>query len=206
MTQEIFLISGYAGSGKDAAGKVYQKLGYTRYAFADMLKIQCAQKYDFPFELTQTQEGKNTVVLSKSKSSVVLSKSKSSVVLSKSKGSSACKTVRQLLIEEAALMKELHNDPAYWAKLLAKIIKTDQPKKVVITDWRYTAELANFQEEFRDSPITTVRIQRSSVVPSEDPSEHELDNYSCNYTIVNDGSLEQFEETLMLSFQDYGSC
>lgn len=181
MAQEIFLISGYAGSGKDAAGKVYQKLGYKRYAFADMLKIQCAQKYDFPFELTQTQEGKNTVV-----------------VLNK--------TVRQLLIEEAALMKELHNDPAYWAKLLAKIIKSDQPKKVVITDWRYTAELANFQEEFRDSPITTVRIQRSSVVPSEDPSEHELDNYSCNYTIVNDGSLEQFEETLMLSFQDYGSC
>lgn len=191
MAQEIFLISGYAGSGKDAAGKVYQKLGYKRYAFADMLKIQCAQKYDFPFELTQTQEGKNTVV--------VLSKSKGSVVVLN-------KTVRQLLIEEAALMKELHNDPAYWAKLLAKIIKTDQPKKVVITDWRYTAELANFQEEFRDSPITTVRIQRSSVVPSEDPSEHELDNYSCNYTIVNDGSLEQFEETLMLSFQDYGSC
>jgi len=180
MLQEIILITGYAGSGKDAAGHVLQKLGYKRYAFADMLKIQCAQKYNFPFELTQTQEGKSTVVLSKSKS----------------------KTVRQVLIEEAALMKEVHNDPAYWAKLLAESIKLDQPNKVVITDWRYTAEIAHFQNEFRATPITTVRIQRSSVVQSQDPSEHELDNSSCNYTILNDGTLEEFNDTIMLAFQN----
>jgi hypothetical protein len=180
MLQDIFLITGYAGSGKDAAGKVLQKLGYKRYAFADMLKIQCAQKYDFPFELTQTQEGKSTVVVPTTL---------------------PAKTVRQVLIEEAALMKELHNDPAYWAKLLAESIKLDQPTKVVITDWRYNAEIEHFQNEFRASPITTLRIQRPSVVQSEDPSEHELDNCPCNYTIVNEGTLEQFEETIMLSFQ-----
>ena len=170
MVQEIILITGYAGSGKDAAGSVLQQNGYTRYAYADMLKIQTAHKYGFPFELTQTQEGKGTAVSSK--------------------------TVRQLLIEEAALMKELHNDPAYWAKLLAKAIKDSTDSKIVITDWRYTAELANFQEEFPEAEITTLRIYRPSVIPSADPSEHELDNYQCTYTIANDGTLEELRARL----------
>lgn len=169
---KIILICGYAGSGKDAAGAVLQDKGYKRYAYADMLKIQTAHKYGFPFELTQMQEGKATIVAAENKS------------------------VRQLLIIEAALMKELYNDPAYWARLLADAIRSSSSSKVVITDWRYNAELTNFQEEFPHAQITTIRINRPSVIPSADPSEHELDNYQCNYTIQNEGTLEQLVDTI----------
>lgn len=171
-TVKIILITGYAGSGKDAAGTILQSSNYRRFAYADILKIQTAHNYGFPFELTQTQEGKASLV--------------------------ANKTVRQLLIEEAALMKELHNDPAYWAKLLSKAIRESKETRVVITDWRYKAELANLQNEFPEAEITTLRIYRPSVFPSSDHSEHELDNYTCTHTIANDGSLEQLREKLLL--------
>jgi dephospho-CoA kinase len=168
-------MTGYAGSGKDEAGKVFK--GYTRYAFADMLKLFSAERHNFPFALTQTQEGKATKIQSAYNNSVA--------------------SVREFLISDSAEMKQAHNNPAFWAKLLAKKIKDEQPKKVVITDWRYNAEFKNFKEEFINSKITTLRIFRNSVTPLKDPSEHELDQVVCDYTIQNNSTIEMLKAKVL---------
>jgi hypothetical protein len=172
----LVLITGYAGSGKDEVGKILQNKGYKRYAFADLVKIHSADKHGFSIELTQTQEGKNTIV--------------------KSKYDQQEATVRKYLIDESALMKELYNEPAFWAILLEKQIKDEPPHNIVITDWRYIAEHDHFIKEFTDCKITKLRIQRNSVKPLEDPSEHNIDHIACDYTIENNGTLEELKNQM----------
>jgi len=174
--ERIILITGYAGSGKDAAGKVLIEQGYVRYAFADSVKRFSSKRHNFSFNLTQTQEGKASTVISAYNNTVA--------------------TVREFLISDSAEMKQTHNDPAFWAKLLAKKIKEDQLQKVVVTDWRYTAEFRNFKEEF-NSKITTVRIYRNSVKPLDDPSEHELDAVACDHIIQNNGTMTELKERVL---------
>jgi hypothetical protein len=173
----LVLITGYAGSGKDEVGKILQNKGYKRYAFADLVKIHTADKHGFVIDLTKTQEGKNTIV--------------------KSKYDQREATVRQFLIDESALMKEVYNEPAFWAILLEKQIKDEPPHNIVITDWRYIAELNHMVKEFTDCKITKIRIQRNSVKPLEDPSEHNIDNVTCDYTIENNSSLDDLKNLVL---------
>jgi hypothetical protein len=171
MTSNLVLITGYAGSGKDEVGKILLEAGYKRYAFADLVKIHTSDKHGFDIELTKTQEGKNTVVTSKFDQQIA--------------------TVRQFLIDESAFMKVVYNNPAFWALLLEKQIKELPPHNVVITDWRYEAELNHFLEEFNLCKITKIRIHRDSVKPLTDPSEHNIDHIPCDHTIQNNGTLEE---------------
>ena len=168
---KFVLLTGYAGSGKDTVGSIFQNYGFKRYAVADMLKYYSSEKHGFPFGLTQTQEGKSSLFNSKS--------------------------VRQYLIEDAALKKQEHNDPAYWIKPLVELIISEGIENVVITDWRYNAEITHIQESFPHAEIVTVRIVRGSVVPLVDESEHELDNYSVDFTIQNNGSIDDLNKALI---------
>jgi hypothetical protein len=165
MTKSIIFITGYAGSGKDYVGTILAEKGYKRYAFADMLKIHVADVHGFDLALAHTQSGKQTTVLSKK--------------------TNTPETVRNLLIEESAKAKEMYNDQAFWARILEKLIKTDPPEKVVITDWRYEAEITHFKAEFPTTQFHTIRVVRDSVTPSTDPSEHNIDHIVCDYTIFN---------------------
>jgi len=178
---QFFFITGYAGSGKDEVGKILQTHGYKRYGFADMVKIHTADKHKFSVELTQTQTGKNTLVLSPT--------------------CNTTQTVRQFLIDESQFLKTAFNDPAVWAKILEKLIKEqnspDQPLKIVITDWRYPDELSHFQQTFPLVTIKTVRVVRNSVTPLPDLSEHSIDHIVCDYTINNDTTLEDLKQQVM---------
>jgi hypothetical protein len=177
-TSNLVLITGYAGSGKDEVGKILQENAYKRYAFADLVKIHTADKHGFSIDLTKTQEGKNTIV--------------------KSRYNQQDATVRQFLIDESALMKEEFDEPAFWAILLEKQIKDEPPHNIIITDWRYEAELNHMLKEFTDCRIIKIRIQRNSVKPLEDPSEHNIDHIVCDYTIENNGSLEELRRQVTL--------
>jgi len=157
----IILVSGYAGSGKDTFSDLCVKYGYTKYAFADAVKKFTAEKHGFPYEITQTQEGKKTMIGSQS--------------------------VRQLLISESLEMKIKSDDPAYWAKLLIKDLQGD---KIIISDWRYTAEYDQIKVSFPDAKLTRLRIRRSSYIKIDDPSEHELDNADFDIIVQNDGPLD----------------
>lgn len=166
----IILICGYAGSGKDTIGDILQKKGYTRYAFADELKEFTAKKHGFLYDLTVTQKGKNTNVLS------ILTKEIDSV--------------RKFLIYESALAKKIYNDDMYWAKIVvSKIKENSHLNQYVITDWRYIAEL-NHTKELLNQKIYTIRVIRNDIVPLSDSSEHELDSIICDFTIHNNESLD----------------
>jgi hypothetical protein len=172
VSPKFVFLNGYAGSGKDAVGKILSEKGYARYAFADSVKVHVAQKFSIPLELTQTQSGKGTLINNKS--------------------------VRTYLIEESALMKVVSNDPAYWAKIVAQNVVAAQAQLVVITDWRYIAEYEQFRILFPNSEFTTIRILRNSVQPINDPSEHELDHIICDYTLQNHTTLEDLKKQLTL--------
>lgn len=168
---KFVLLTGYAGSGKDTVGSVFQNYGFKRYAVADMLKYYSSEKHGFPFSLTQTQEGKSSLFNNKS--------------------------VRQYLIEDAALKKQIYNDPAYWIKPLVELIINEGIQNVVITDWRYNAEITHIQKTFPHAEIVTVRIVRGSVIPLVDESEHELDDYSVDFTIQNNGSFDDLNKAVI---------
>ena len=165
----IVLISGYSGSGKDTAAAVFNRLGFSVYSVADNVKRQSSEYHGFPYNLTQSQEGKATQVTSK--------KTKQT------------KTVRQFLIEDSLENKVLNNDQAFWARLLVQQIKHESPKFLVISDWRYKAEYEHIKFSFPTAELIKIRITRDSVVPSADPSEHELDNEQFNFTIKNNTTI-----------------
>jgi hypothetical protein len=172
----IVLIAGYAGSGKDFAGSLFIEKGYQRFAFADEVKQATCKRHGIPFHLTQTHEGKATVVTSALD------------------GIEA--TVRWFLINESARAKAVSNNPAYWAELLAEQIKKSAATNVVITDWRYKAEYTHLRAAYPNAAIQRIRITRPGIVVLQDPSEHELDNEQYDMIINNSGSPEYLEKQL----------
>jgi hypothetical protein len=167
----IILISGFAGSGKDTAADFFSTLGFSIYRVADNVKRQSALYHGFPLNLTETQEGKKTLVTSTK--------------------TNETKSVRSFLIEDSLQNKIINNDPAFWARLLVAQIKREAPDFVVISDWRYKAEYDLIKFEFPDSELIKIRVIRDSVIPSTDPSEHEIDDEKFNFTIHNNGSITQ---------------
>jgi hypothetical protein len=169
----IILISGHSGSGKDTLADLFLPLGFKKYAMADSLKTFTAERHGFPFSLTQTQEGKATVIKSTLTHKEV--------------------TVRQLLIDDSLEMKITSRDPAFWARILAKKLSEERPEYVVISDWRYEEELNHLKTIFPDATMKKIRINRANISPSKDPSEHDLDNFGFNYIVKNNGSLDDLK-------------
>lgn len=81
---------------------------------------------------------------------------------------------------------EFGND--IWVKYLKKRI--DYSKPFVIDDLRFKSEF----EAFKNNNTVTIRIINPNEIKSDHISEHELDNLIANYTIFNDGSVEDLYE------------
>ena len=166
--EHIWLISGYAGSGKDTvAGILRNILGDNQSAtasFAGAVKDEVAAMYDFDRAFLDTQEGKaRHVKLANGRQT----------------------TVRDLLIHHAESTKEKTGDAAIWAKRIA-------PPPVahwILSDWRFLEELHSLQARFPQSHIHTVRVMRPGIYPSTSHTEHQLDAFVYEYTIENSGSL-----------------
>lgn len=169
----IILISGHAGSGKDALADLFIPMGFKKYAMADSLKSYTSEKHGFPYALTQSQEGKASIV--------------KSIVTNKEV------TVRQLLIDDSLEAKLTSQDPAFWARIVAQKLRSERPEYVVISDWRYKEELNHLKTIFPDAELKKIRIIRNNVEPSKDPSEHDLDNFSFNYLVKNNGPLDDLK-------------
>jgi hypothetical protein len=170
----IYLLSGYIGSGKSTAGVILQGLipDAITIAFGDAVKDDIARIYKFDRRLCDSQLGKMTTV-------------------DTPEGS---KTIRQLLISHSAYMKEKHNDPGVWARVVAD--QMSDSFSWIIHDWRYKIEYDILRERFPDANIYTLRIVRPLVTVLDDPSEHDLDDYNFEYTFQNDGSRAKLREAL----------
>jgi len=164
----IFLLNGWSKSGKDTcADYLVETYGFRKFSFAEAAKIQASNEYSFPYELTQTQEGKDTFLPEHNK------------------------TVRQVIIEYANAMRA--KSPDVWAKAVADEIKKHQsPLNFVISDWRLLEELLTLQWSLIGSEIIPIHIVRPSqlISPVPDPTEYSLLGFPFKYIITNPGTSE----------------
>ena len=166
---KLLLLSGWSNSGKSTAAEILsQRHGAKVFAFADELKKIVAQEFQFPFEWTQTQEGKQRLAPNG-------------------------KSVRELLIQRGQEIRAEKNDPGFFARLVAKQISDLQNKDIfcVISDWRLKIELQTLKQELPTVEIFTIRIQRQDQEMSpvlDSLTEHELDTFSFDYILKNSGT------------------
>lgn len=164
---KVYLLSGYIGSGKSTAGILLQGLvpDAITVAFGDAVKDDIASIYKFDRRLCDSQLGKMTPIITPE---------------------DGTKTIRQLLIEHSAYMKYIKQDNGVWARIVADGMSSDFDW--IIHDWRYKKEYEVLKGCFPEATLITIRINRSGVTPLNEPSEHDLDDYTFQHVIDNDGT------------------
>lgn len=166
MVEHIWLLAGYAGSGKDTVGQLLLNLlgsQATMGSFAGAAKDAVAAQYNIPRHMLDTQEGKASLVVM----------------------SSGQRTVREILIEFAEGEKARTGNPSVWAER----VEPPPTPHWILSDWRFLDELLHLRFRFPKASIHTLRIVRPSVRPSNSPTEHELESFLFEHTLDNSGSL-----------------
>jgi hypothetical protein len=165
----IWLLRGYAGSGKDTAAMILSRLtGGTISSFASAVKDEVAGMYDFDRSVLDTQEGKQRRV---------------------HLADGTCKTLRDLLIQHGQGQKQETGDPQYWAKRL----QVPNTTHWILSDWRFLAEWICLQARFPEAIFHTMQIVRDSVNPLDTETEHELDGVVC-VVWPNNGTIQDLEQ------------
>lgn len=166
---KLILLSGWSNSGKSTVAEILrERHGANFFAFADELKKIVADEAKFPFEWTQTQEGKQRLAPNG-------------------------KTVRELLIQRGQEIRAEKNDFGFFARQVAKQLlelPINDTTLYVVSDWRLVVELETLKQELPTAEIHTIRIQREGqeTSPVEDSlTEHELDMFPFDYTLKNSG-------------------
>jgi hypothetical protein len=106
----IILLSGWAGSGKDAAALLLEEMNFVRLAFADAIKIEVAAATGIPLDTFHDHRLKDVPI--------------------------AGKTPRQYVIEHAAAIR--NTDPDVYTRTVLN--KINPARNYVISDWRYPRE------------------------------------------------------------------
>lgn len=201
----IVLVSGFSKSGKDVFADFLVKHNCIKYSFAEELKIHVAKKYNFDYNLTQTQEGKSTLINSdwiKSNNSTLTTNTTTNTTISNTTISNTT-TIRDLLIAEACTFR-LKNPNYYAIKLVEKINFIDKikdyrgelKKNIVISDWRYPNEYTFIKTAF-NCKVITVRINRHKESQVNSETEHYLDDFKFDYIIENKYSIEDLYKNII---------
>ena len=160
------MLTGVKQSGKDVCGLFLAQLGYTRFAFADILKEQVAARYHLPIEIFHD----NTL-----------------------KEQPCCGnwTPRSLCIAEGTLARSVDAD--IWAKHVLERMKHvrlhDGMLKVVITDCRYQNEIDVIK------PDMVIRIERPGYLPWDEPDSYD-NILHVDAVIVNDGTVADLQKKI----------
>jgi hypothetical protein len=166
----VLLLSGWAGSGKDAAAALLvEEMNFTRVAFADGLKEDVSKETGIPIAFFHDKYHKDTPVEGV--------------------------TPRDHLLRHALAVRK--SDPDAYSRRVAETIHTYDDQRFVVSDWRYKREYEHLRTIL--NPNITVlrgRIQRPGITPSNDPSEHDLDEESFDFTIQNDGCISDLRDSL----------
>lgn len=165
--QHIWLVHGYAGSGKDTAAALLasQVKNATISSFASAVKDEVALMYEFDRPYLDTQAGKERIV---------------------GFVDGSVHTIRDLIISHAQTQKITYTDPQYWAK---RVNPTPETEHWILSDWRFLAEYECLKTRFPNIPIHTLYIYRPSVIPLATETEHELDGFVSEFKVDNSGSL-----------------
>jgi len=171
-TQTVLLLSGWAGSGKDAAAALLvEEMGFERLAFADGLKEDVSRLHGIPLHIFHDRSAKDRSI----------------------EGSN--KTPRDLLLEHALMIRA--TDPDAYSRRVATQILGGLGERYVISDWRYKREYEHLSTCVGHSVrVLRARILRSGITPTEDPSEHDLKGESFDFVIQNDGCISDLRDAL----------
>lgn len=174
---KIFLVSGWAGSGKDTfCDYIVKKFAqrYVKLSFANPLKDIVSRRYLIDRRLLDTQEGKNKKILI----------TKNNFYFET--------TGRELLINTA---KEIRNkdDKFFINQTMETINNLDYDQNVIISDFRFPLEYEEFKKAYNDPiyKLTTIRINRFSKPFVNDLSEFQLENFKFDITFNNKGTKDK---------------
>ena len=179
----IVMLSGWAGSGKDAAASILVKQhGFERVAFADALKIDATQRSGLPLHTFH-------------------SAAKDEPLQTPCPTFPDAKTPRDILLQ-LALQIRATNPDIYADSIICHIVESAKEQQFVVSDWRYRREAARIQEMLPSARLLRVRIHRH-VTQSSDPSEHDLDNEPMDIIIENNKGLEELMYNLQCLLYPY---
>jgi hypothetical protein len=172
----IIMLSGWARSGKDAtAALLEEEFEFTRVAFADALKRDVAARTGLPLSDFTTA-------------------AKDMPIRAPYTLYPDAKTPRDILLIHALKIRAAN--PNFYSEIVADILKTDVKARWVISDWRYRAEYETLQSIIPDVRILRVRVERSGIMPSSDPSEHDLDMEPMDIVLHNSGTISDLRSSL----------
>jgi hypothetical protein len=165
----IWLVTGYAGSGKDTFARfLCEQLNIVSTAsissFASAVKDAVSVKFGISRETLDTQDGKSRWITLED--------------------GSVCK-VRDLLIAHGEGEKHRVGKNGVWVTCLSP----PTTEHWILSDWRFPEERHVLQERFPAATIHTVRIVRPYIEILESYTEHALSQVLCKHIIENTGSL-----------------
>jgi hypothetical protein len=182
----IVFLSGWAGSGKDAAAALMvEEMGFQRHAFADSLKHDVATRTGIPVATFHCHHTKNKPLTTPLPAEY-----------------STAQSPRDLLIQHAAAMRA--TNPNVYAEAVAASILLNHGLRHVISDWRYPNEFEHIRDTLGPTfTLVRIRIERGSVTPSADPTEHYLDEVAMDTVIHNDGSISELRDAIRGALYGY---
>lgn len=181
MVNRIVGLSGYAQSGKDTAAQGLIEIGFTRIAFADILR-QVAYALDPYVNLNEI--GQSVRFGHFQRLSRVIDNQGWDIA--KEKYPDVRRTLQRLGTEAGRDI--LGTD--IWVNTALDNAHGD----IVVTDVRFPNEVRGIEE--RGGIV--IRIIRPGIGPKNDhASETSLDNYDFNYWVTNDGTSEQLQERVV---------
>lgn len=163
----IIMLTGMSGAGKDTCADGLN--GFTKYAFADKLKAQCASRYMLPLDAFYTQ--KNTPIIGD-------------------------KTPRDICILEGTCARTIC--PDIWAQhVRAQIVdmigQHGPGSKFVISDCRYQNEIDVLKSI--GIPVFVVRIKRNTCMQMGAPDAEE-NIKKIDVTLYNNGSVSELHKEM----------
>lgn len=186
--KHIITFSGIARSGKDTAALYaldYFKNESKSYTFADKLKDIALNSYNLTIHEFNNFCHRHNIY--------------DCYISDENFYENKTPITRSLLIAIGKIVHEVK--PNYFAEYIFDKIKASESKYNIITDLRFSHEyklLNSLQEEFK---ITKVFVSRSAVTPANafytDASEQDLYNFEYDYTIKNDGDLDEFKSKVI---------
>jgi hypothetical protein len=176
----ILMLSGWAGSGKDAAATLLEEeMAYQRVAFADPLKACVAETTGLPAELFHSA-AKDALLPPGTICQLY----------------PTARTPREILLQHA--VHERAVDPDIYARTTVRQILTAPGDNWVISDWRYQREWEFVVRSVRagSARVIRARVLRPGVVPLADPTEHDLDDEPMDLVIHNAGTISDLRDAL----------
>jgi hypothetical protein len=177
----IIGLSGYAGAGKDEAAKVLIGLGYTRIAFADVLREMAVAIDPYIYEVLP---GENDIHMFRRLSDVI--------------ENYGWDEAKNMFPDVRRLLQRLGTEAG--RNILGENIWVDtafgraKGGRICVTDVRFLNEL----EGIRSRGGKVLRIERPGVGPRNDhPSETSLVDATFDAVIQNDGSIEQLHARVL---------